>query len=71
MPYSCSRARTVALVLVCSYRVVCAHLLLSVTEHYLFDLKSPEVRTADNKDEEEGCVSKGDAGMTCSEPFSL
>ena len=50
MPYTC----TVALILAC----LCVHLLLSVTEHYLFVLKSPEVRIADNKDEEE-CESNG------------
>lgn len=38
------------------------HLSLSVTEHCLFVLKSPEERIADNKDEEEGCVSKSDGG---------
>lgn len=50
MPYSC----TVALILAC----LCVHLLLSVTEHYLFVLKSPEVRIVDNEDEEE-CESDG------------
>lgn len=36
----------------------CVHLLLSVTEHYLFPLQSPEVRIEDNKDEEEGHVNE-------------
>lgn len=51
---------TVALILLCvfSYYIVGVHLLLSVTEHYLFVLKSPTIRIADNKEEEEACVSR-------------
>lgn len=48
----------------CSHTCLCVRLLLSVTEHYLFVLKSPEVRAVDSEDEEEGYVSESDGG-TC------
>lgn len=53
----------------CTHTCLCVHSLLSVTEHYLFVLKSHKVRIVDMEDEEEGCVSESDGG-TPNQPLS-